>query len=221
MTRLLLTVALLIVLIVIAYIIITVAAAAIMRHGRHVLREDDADLQQPSEAEVGAFLEGLPPWDEKRPEPRPGMDIYTDHTVRLPWTPPADLAPFMPPPAWTPTTAELDDMRDRWADAQGRCPCGKPIDHTEFCYEELDDGDHAWCGRDDVLPEPDGFLVYTGDLGPALAERLASDTDVRTVTSAAPDVASVLPDWVIKALNGHNGVDAAVDSIVARAANDA
>ena len=42
------------------------------------------------------------------------------------------------------------------------------------------------------------------------AERLATDTDIRAI-------AGVLPAWVIEALNGHDGVDACVDSIVARA----
>lgn len=73
---------------------------------------------------------------------------------------------------------------------------------------------------------------------PGLAERLATDTDVRCAAPAHPrhpepqpgpcaacaacgddenHAQGVIPAWVIAALGGHTGPDAAVESIVARA----
>lgn len=126
--HLFLTVVLLIVLIVIAYIVITVAAAAIMRHGRsepapparHVAPAERRRVFERTEKPMGDKAQREAAYGELREIPEPGKDYISDRTVLLPWTAQAaDLAPFPPPPAWTPSTAELDELKERFLAAQG------------------------------------------------------------------------------------------------------
>ena len=150
-------------------------------------------------------------YDQLAPLPEPGKDYISDRTVVLPytrqiWQPPrcGDVSPG------------------------GEFSCTRYAGHIGWCADENKNGGVTWAHP---------------DLSPARDERKATDTDVRAVTCAAParpasmlqpftfnddgcepepepDVSDVLPDWVIAALNGHNGVDAAVESIVARAVSD-
>lgn len=73
---------------------------------------------------------------------------------------------------------------------------------------------NVWLPRTPQLAEPGPPIVASltdvPDRRHGAAERLATDTDVRAI-------AAVLPAWVIEALNGHDGVDACVESIAARA----
>ena len=156
--------------------------------GRHELRE------QAAEREADDFITDL------RGLPRPGLDMYSDQTVHLP-VPPAERCVCLTSPEgpnWCLARKHLEG----------------PLPARKAAAERLLSDTDVRAVTPTCPAGPGPHLPAPAPGGSSTGRHTAKPGENRDHTGRP----GTLPAWVVEALGGHHGVDACVESIVARAA---
>ena len=166
-------------LLVIPALILAVLAAAFGRAlihawARTARHAPDPELAQPSEADVTDWL------GELREVPEPGKDIYTDHAVRLPWTP--QVAERLATDTDVRNASAEDDTYDLCAGCRGHDHCDGDV---EFCCCTCGwDEDEDWAEEHDEPAHAPGDDVFVS----ALLSLPVEDIDLAFATGQFPAV---------------------------------